>query len=114
MGRFVTESKSTTEIMEVKIEASKLIWILINEDVEKELATRIAAMLDSIKNTGSTFQALCKTAIDDKTKVFEGQSEAFDNLLESTVASFIDNHKDLGELLVDTTGDYLSDDIKTL
>ena len=30
------------------------------------------------------------------------------------MTSFVDNNKDLGELLVDKTGDYLSDDIKKL
>ena len=42
-ARYESESKSTTDIMEVKIEATKLFWILINEDSEKELATLIAA-----------------------------------------------------------------------
>ena len=113
-SRFEIESKSTTDIMEVKIEATKLIWILINEDSEKDLATLIAAMLDSIKHTGSTIQTLCKSAIDDKTEVFKDQSEAIDNFFETMLTSFVDNHKDLGELLVDKTGDYLSDDIRKL
>ena len=48
-SRFVIDSKNTTEVMKVKIEAKKLIWILINEDPEKELAALIATMLDSIQ-----------------------------------------------------------------
>ena len=39
---------------------------------------------------------------------------AIENLLDTIMTSFVDNHKDLGELLVDKTGDYLSDDIKKL
>ena len=113
-ARFEIESKSTTDIMEVKIEATKLFWILINEDSEQELATLIAAILDSKKDTGSTIQTLCKNAIDDKNEVFKDKSKAIDNFFETMLTSFVDNHKDLGELLVDKTGDYLSDDIRNL
>ena len=100
--------------MEVKIEATKLIWILINEDPEKELATLIAEMLDSIQHTGSTIQTLCKNAIDDKNEVFKDQTGTIDRFLETILSSFVDNHKDLGELLVDKNGENLSDDIRKL
>ena len=113
-SRFEINSKSTTEIMEVKIEATKLIWILINEDPEKELATLIAEMLDSIQHTGSTIQTLCKNAIDDKNEVFKDQTGTIDRFLETILSSFVDNHKDLGELLVDKNGENLSDDIRKL
>ena len=113
-ARFECESKSATEIMEIKIEASKLIWILINEDSEGVLTKLIARMLETVKPTGSTIQALCKTIIDDKDEALKDQSKAIENLLDTIMTSFVDNHKDLGELLVNKTGDYLSDDIRTL
>ena len=43
------ETKSTMEILGVKLEATKLIWILINEDADEVLAKLIAAVLDSLK-----------------------------------------------------------------
>ena len=59
-AKYQSESKSTMDIMGVKIEATKLMWILINEDAEEELANLIAAGLDSFINTCSTIQILCK------------------------------------------------------
>ena len=44
-----SESKSTMEILGVKLEAAKLIWIIINEDADEVLAKLIAAGLDSLK-----------------------------------------------------------------
>ena len=113
-ARFECESKSATDIMEVKIEASKLIWILINEDSEGVLTKLIARMLGTVKHSGSTIQSICKTIIDDKNEVLKEHSNAIENLLDTIMTSFVDNHKDLGELLVNKTGDYLSDDIRTL
>ena len=98
--------------MGVKIEATKLMWILINEDAEEELANLIAAGLDSFINTGSTIQILCKKAMDDKEEAFKDQQ--IDNFLDKIITSFVDNHNDLGELLVDQTGDYMSDKLKQL
>ena len=43
-----SESKSTMEILGVKLEAAKLIWIIINEDADEVLAKLIAAGLDSL------------------------------------------------------------------
>ena len=37
-SRFTSDSKETTDVLGLKIEADKLIWILINEDTDKELA----------------------------------------------------------------------------
>ena len=68
-SRFLSDSKETTEVMGLKIEAEKLIWILINEDDEKELATIISAMFDSLKQTENTIHPLCSGAIENKTDV---------------------------------------------
>ena len=107
-----SESKSTMEILGVKLEAAKLIWILINEDADEVLAKLIAAGLDSLKNTGSTIQALCTEAMENIKETFE--EDQLNDFFESILASFVDNHNDLGELLVDQTGDYMSEKLKQL
>ena len=107
-----SESKSTMEILGVKLEAAKLIWILINEDADEVLAKLIAAGLDSLKNTGSTIQALCTEAMENIKETFE--EDQLNDFFESILASFVDNHNDLGELLVDETGDFMSDKLKQL
>ena len=43
------ESQSTMDILGVKLEAKKIIWILINEDTDEVLAKLIATGLDSLK-----------------------------------------------------------------
>ena len=48
-SRFIIDSKETTDVTGLKIGADKLIWILINEDIEHELATIIATMFESLK-----------------------------------------------------------------
>ena len=109
--RFTIDSKETTEIMGVKIEAAKLIWILINEDLDKELAKVIAAMFDSIKQADSTIQTLCKGLIDDKTEMFNRQATVITGIYDILLSSFVDNHDDLGELLLDKNVENLRDDI---
>merc|ERR1712002_900727 len=55
---------------------------------------------------------LCTEAAKNVKETFDGEniSEFLDNILNS----FVDNHNDLGELLVDQTGDLMSDKIKQL
>ena len=50
-SRFTSDSKETTDVMGLKIEAEQLIWILINEDSDKELASIITAIFKSLKQT---------------------------------------------------------------
>ena len=100
------------EILGVKLEATKIIWILINEDADEVLAKLIAAGLDYHKNTGSTIQVLCTEAMKNIKETFE--EEKINDFLDTILASFVDNHNDLGELLVDQTGDFMSDKIKQL
>merc|ERR1712215_305081 len=97
--------------MGVKFEASKLIWILINEDAEESLVNLIAAGLESFKTNSSNIKNLCKKVTDDKKEALN--YEQIDNFLEKTITSFVDNHKDLGDLLVYDTGDQMSDQIRT-
>ena len=55
-SRFLSDSKETTDVMGLKIEAGRIIWILINEDADKELAIIISAMFDSLKQTENTIK----------------------------------------------------------
>ena len=42
------------------------------------------------------------------------EEDKLNDFFESILASFVDNHNDLGELLVDETGDFMSDKLKQL
>ena len=111
-AKHTDESKSTMEILGVKLEATKIIWILINEDTDEDLAKLIATGLDHHKNIGSTIQVLCTEASKNVKETFE--EEKINDFLDKILTSFVDNHNDLGELLVDQTGDFMSDEIKQL
>ena len=111
-AKHATESKSTMEVMGVKLEATMIIWILINEDTDEVLAKLIATGLDNHKSSGSTIQVLCTEAAKNVKETFE--EEKINDFLDKILDSFVDNHNDLGELLVDQTGDFMSDKIKQL
>ena len=78
--------------MGLKIEAKQLIWILINEDSDKELATIIAAMFKSLKQTENTIHPLCSGAIQNRIEILENQGNSINNIYETLLSCFIDNH----------------------
>ena len=102
-SRFASDSKETTEVMGLKIEAKQLIWILINEDSDKELAGDIAAIFQSLEQSENTIRPLCSGAIQNRIKILDNQVDSINNIYETLVSCFVDNHEDLGELLVDKT-----------
>ena len=48
---FASDTKETFEVIGLKIETKLLVWILINEDSDKELAGVIAAISQSLEQT---------------------------------------------------------------
>merc|ERR1712055_552379 len=58
-SNFAHESKKTTEVMGLKIEAEKLVWILINDDAEHGIAKMISKMFESLEQTENTMRPLC-------------------------------------------------------
>ena len=105
------ESASIGEILGVKFEASKLIWILINEDDEDIFIKLIASGLEYFKPNICGLQNLCIRVMEDKEETFK--NDIIENFYDKTITSFVDNHKDLGDLLVLNTGDQMIDQIRT-
>ena len=96
--------------MGFKIEAEHLIWIIINEDSDKELASIVAAIFKSLKQTENTIHPLCSGAIENKTEMLNNQVDSINKIYEALLSSFVDNHEDLGELLVEKNGENLSEE----
>ena len=78
-SRFASDSKETTEVMGLKIEAKQLIWILINEDSDKELAGVITAIFQSLEQTENTIRPLCSGAIQNRIEILDNQVDSINN-----------------------------------
>ena len=65
---FASDTKETFEVMGLKIEAKQLIWILINEDSDKELAGVIAAISQSLEQTKNAIRlsAVARSKIEER------------------------------------------------
>ena len=98
--------------MGLKIEAAKLIWILINEDDERGLATIISAMIASLKQTETSIHPLCKGVLENKNAMLNNHTDDINKLYDMLLASFVDNLADLGELLTDKNEENLNDVIQ--
>ena len=88
--RFLSDSNETIEVMGLKIEAEKLIWILINEDDEKRLATIISAMIASLKQAETTIHPLCKGVLENKNDMLKNHTDKINKLYDTLLASFVD------------------------
>ena len=82
---FASDTKETFEVMGLKIEAKQLIWILINEDSDKELAGVIAAIFQSLEQTENTIRPLCSGAIQNRIEILENQGNSINNIYETFI-----------------------------
>ena len=65
---FASDTKETFEVMGLKIETKQLVWILINEDSDKELAGVIAAISQSLEQTKNAIRlsAVVRSKIEER------------------------------------------------
>ena len=65
---FASDTKETFEVMGLKIETKQLVWILINEDSDKELAGVIAAISQSLEQTKNAIRlsAVARSKIEER------------------------------------------------
>ena len=99
--RLKHDYKTTTDVMGLNIETTKLIWILFNEDTELRVAGIILALFKSLQQKENTIRPLCKGALDRRDEIITKNVKQINDVLETLKSNFIDNQGDFAELLVE-------------
>ena len=69
-------------------------------------------MFESLEQTENTIHPLCSSVLEKRNEIFNENTTSINTVYETLRSSFVDNHEDLGKLLVDNDEEDLGDIIR--